>query len=205
MLLPIDAIPRCGKANQSRRIEIRREKPADIAAREHLLDAAFGPGRFAKSSERLREGRVPARGLAFAAFDGGDLVGTVRLWPVMAGNVTRCLLLGPLAVDERVRNRGVGAVLMWRALRAARARGYRAVLLVGDPAYYNRFGFSADHTATLRMPGPYDFDRLLACEFVPGVLRRAHGMIAPNRPPRSRLSGIMSGMICGGPAIMQPA
>ena len=205
MLLPIDAIPRCGKANQSRRIEIRREKPADIAAREHLLDAAFGPGRFAKSSERLREGRVPARGLAFAAFDGGDLVGTVRLWPVMAGNVTRCLLLGPLAVDERVRNRGVGAVLMWRALRAARARGYRAVLLVGDPAYYNRFGFAADHTATLRMPGPYDFDRLLACEFVPGVLRRAHGMIAPNRPPRSRLSGILDGMIYGGSAIMQPA
>jgi predicted N-acetyltransferase YhbS len=205
MLLPIDAIRRFGTPNPSRRIEIRREKPADIAAREHLLDAAFGPDRFAKSSERLREGRVPARGLAFAAFEGQRLVGTVRLWSVTAGNVTRCLLLGPLAVDERVRNRGVGAVLMWRALRAAKARGYRAVLLVGDPAYYNRFGFSAEHTGTLRMPGPYDFDRLLACEFVPGVLRRAHGMIAPNRSPRSRLSGVLDGMIGDRPAIMQPA
>lgn len=205
MLLPIDAMARFATANQSRRIEIRRERPADIAAREHLLDAAFGPGRFAKSSERLREGRVPARGLAFAAFEGQRLVGTLRLWSVTAGNVTRCLLLGPLAVDADMRNRGLGAVLMWRALRAARARGYRAVLLVGDPAYYNRFGFSADHTATLRMPGPYAYDRLLACEFVPGVLRRARGLIAASRPPRSRLSGIMNGMIGGGPAIMQPA
>ena len=205
MLLPIDAIPRFGPANQFRRIEIRREKPADIAAREHLLDTAFGPDRFAKSSERLREGRVPACGLAFAAFEGQRLVGTLRLWSVTAGNVTRCLLLGPLAVDAELRNRGIGAVLMWRALRAARTRGYRAVLPVGDPAYYVRFGFAADHTAALRMPGPYAYDRLLACEFVPGVLRRARGMIAAKSPPRSRLSGIINGMICGGPAIMQPA
>ena len=78
----------------------------------------------------------------------------------MAGNVTRCLLLGPLAVDESVRKRGVGAVLMWRALRAAKARGYRAVLLVGDPAYYSRFGFSACNTATSACPGPMT---MIAC------------------------------------------
>jgi hypothetical protein len=148
---------------------------------------------------------VPARGLAFAAFDGGDLVGTVRLWSVMAGSVTRCLLLGPLAVSESVRKRGVGAVLMCRALRAARTRGYRAVLLVGDPVYYNRFGFSARNTGNLRMPGPYDYDRLLACEFVPDVLKRAHGMIAPNLPARARLSRIVQDMIGDGSAIMQPA
>jgi hypothetical protein len=203
MLLPIETTPKA--RDHSARIEIRREKPSDVAARDQLLEAAFGPDRFTKSSERLREGRVPARGLAFAAFDGDGLVGTVRLWSVTAGNVTRCLLLGPLAVDARVRNRGVGAVLMWRALRAARARGYRAVLLVGDPAYYDRFGFSAGNTRALRMPGPYDVDRLQACEFVPGVLRRAHGMIAPNRTARSRLSGILDGMMGGGPALLQPA
>jgi predicted N-acetyltransferase YhbS len=205
MLSLIDTTPQARARNHPARIEIRREKPCDIAARDHLLDAAFGPDRFTKSSERLREGRVPARGLAFAAFDGGDLVGTVRLWSVMAGNVTRCLLLGPLAVDESVRKRGVGAVLMRRALRAARTRGYRAVLLVGDPAYYNRFSFSACNTRNLRMPGPYDYDRLLACEFVPDVLRRAHGMIAPNLPARARLSRIVRDMIGDGPAMLQPA
>ena len=198
-------IPHAGASRNLTRIEIRRERLSDIAARDRLLDAAFGRDRSTKSSERLREGRVPARGLAFAAFEGGDLIGTVRLWSVIAGNVTRCLLLGPLAVDARVRKRGVGAVLMWRALRAARTRGYRAVLLVGDPAYYTRFGFSACNTRNLRMPGPCDYDRLLACELVPDVLRRAHGMIAPNRPPRLRLSGIMQDMIGGAPAIMQPA
>jgi predicted N-acetyltransferase YhbS len=205
MFSEIDTLPQARARNHPARIEIRREKACDIAARDHLLDAAFGPDRFTKSSERLREGRVPARGLAFAAFDSDNLVGTVRLWSVMAGNVTRCLLLGPLAVDESVRKHGVGAVLMWRALRAAKARGYRAVLLVGDPAYYNRFGFSAGNTRNLRMPGPYDYDRLLACEFVPGVLRRAHGMIAPNLPARARLSRIVHDMIGDGPAIMQPA
>ncbi|MEO6842625.1 MAG: N-acetyltransferase [Bradyrhizobium sp.] len=205
MLSPSDVTPHARATHHPTRIEIRREKPCDIAARDHLLDAAFGPDRFTKSSERLREGRVPARGLALAAFEDGDLIGTVRLWSVMAGNVTRCLLLGPLAVDECVRKRGVGAVLMWRALRAARTRGYRAVLLVGDPAYYARFGFSACNTRNLRMPGPYDYDRLQACEFVPGVLRRAHGMIAPNLPARVRLSRIMHDMIGDGPAILQPA
>jgi predicted N-acetyltransferase YhbS len=152
-----------------------------------LLDAAFGAGRFTKTSERLREGRVPARGLAFVAFDGGRLVGTVRLWSVVAGTAPRCLLLGPLAVAADIRNRGIGAALMWHALRKAKTLGHRAVLLVGDAAYYNRFGFSAEKTGALRMPGPYERDRLLACELVPGALGGARGTIAVNRPSPSRL------------------
>ena len=83
-----------------------------------LLDVAMGPGRFTKSSERLREGRKPARGLALSAVEGKRLIGTVRLWPVTAGAAGGCLLLGPLAVASDVRSRGVGADLMWRALRA---------------------------------------------------------------------------------------
>ena len=116
----------------------------------------MGPDRFAKSSERLREGREPARGLALTALEGRRLVGTVRLWSVTAGNARGCLLLGPLAVASEVRSHGVGADLMRRALREAKRRGYRAVLLVGDPAYYQRFGFSAENTGSLRMPGPFD-------------------------------------------------
>lgn len=136
-------LPRDRKRNT--RIEIRIERHSDVAAREHLLDAAFGASRFAKSSERLREGRVPARGLAFVAQDGDQLVGTLRLWPVMAGIDHTCLLLGPLAVAADVRNRGIGAALMRHALRKASARGHRAVLLVGDAANYSRFWlFSGD-------------------------------------------------------------
>jgi predicted N-acetyltransferase YhbS len=172
---------------QPSRISIRGERRSDIAAREKLLDAALGSDRFTKSSERLREGRVPARGLALSAVEGRRLIGTVRLWSVTAGGAEGCLLLGPLAVASDVRSRGVGADLMWRALRTAEKLGYRAVLLVGDPAYYRRFGFSAETTGGLRMPGPFARERLLAYEFMSGTLSDARGMIAADRPQSSRL------------------
>ena len=66
-------------------VTIRLEKPSDAAAREALLDLAYGPVRFEKPSERLRAGRTPARGLSFVAVEDGRVVGTVRLWDVAAG------------------------------------------------------------------------------------------------------------------------
>lgn len=190
---------------QPSRITIRGERRSDIAAREKLLDAAMGPGRFAKSSERLREGRKPARGLALTAIEGQRLIGTIRLWPVTAGAAGGCLLLGPLAVASDVRSLGVGADLMRRALREAKRRGYRAVLLVGDPAYYERFGFSAESTGLLRMPGPYDRERLLAHEFVPGALKGARGMIAADRPSSARLAGIIERVVGSAVPVAQTA
>jgi predicted N-acetyltransferase YhbS len=189
---------------QPSRITIRGERLSDFASREELLDTAFGPGRFAKSSERLREGRVPARGLAFSAVEGKRLIGTVRLWSVTAGNAKGCLLLGPLAVASDARSLGVGADLMWRALREAKRRGYRAVLLVGDPAYYQRFGFSAENTGALCMPGPYERERLLACEFTPGALNGARGMISADRPRSSRFAGIIDSVVVCRIPIAQP-
>jgi predicted N-acetyltransferase YhbS len=190
---------------QPAQITIRRERRSDRAERERLLDVAFGAGRFAKTSERLREGRKPARGLAFAARWGGRLVGTLRLWPVVTATGHLCLLLGPLAVDANVRSHGIGAALMWQALHKAKALGHRAVILVGDAAYYNRFGFSAEHTGALRMPGPCERERLLACELVPDALRGARGLIAATSPASSRLLRLVSGAASIGPAIEQPA
>jgi predicted N-acetyltransferase YhbS len=111
-------------------ITVRSENVGDVAAREALLDRAYGPARFEKPSQRLRAGRAPA--LAFVALDKGEVVGTVRLWPVLAGAGRPALLLGPLAVHPGRRCRGIGAALMWRALRAAREAGHAAVLLAGD-------------------------------------------------------------------------
>ena len=186
-------------------IKIRRERRADIADRESLLDAAFGPGRFAKTSERLREGRKPAPGLSFAAHLAGRLVGTLRLWPVMTATGHACLLLGPLAVAADVRSLGVGAALMQQALHKARMLGHRAVVLVGDAAYYNRFGFSTEKTCALRMPGPYERDRLLACELVPDALTGARGLITAASPPPSRLSRLVDRVAGGQAPIGQPA
>jgi predicted N-acetyltransferase YhbS len=190
---------------QPAQIKIRRERRSDKAERERLLDAAFGAGRLAKTSERLREGRKPARGLAFVARRGGRLVGTLRLWPVVTATGHLCLLLGPLAVDADVRSHGIGAELMWQALHKAKALGHRAVILVGDAAYYNRFGFSAENTGALRMPGPYERERLLACELVPEALSGARGLIAATSPAPSRLSRLVSRAASIGPAIEQPA
>jgi predicted N-acetyltransferase YhbS len=159
-------------------ITFRHEKPTDIPAREALLDASFGEGRYAKTSERLREGRLPADGLSFVAYDRGRLIGTAQLWHISAGSERPALLLGPVAVDRARRNRGIGSALVERALRDASRLGYGAVLLVGDAPYYGRFGFSAEKTGALRLPGPYDRQRLLAAELIRGALDGAHGMIS---------------------------
>jgi predicted N-acetyltransferase YhbS len=158
-------------------ITIRNERSTDIPARERLLDEAFGPARWAKASERLREGRFAADGLSFVAIENGRLVGTVRLWHIHAGLGRDALLLGPLAVAPDARNRGIGGMLMQRALREARAHGHTAMLLVGDAPYYGRFGFSTEHTGTLRLPGPFDPARLLGRELKRGALDGARGLV----------------------------
>lgn len=157
---------------------IRAERATDVAMREALLDACFGENRHGRTCQRLRDGRAPAAGLALTAVREGKIVGTVRLWHVSAGG-RPALVLGPLAVDPACRELGIGAALMRQALAAARARGHGAVILLGDAPYYARFGFSADKTAELALPGPFERDRLLAIEFTDGVLDGAAGMIVP--------------------------
>lgn len=157
---------------------IRAERVSDVAAREALLDASFGAHRRARTCQRLREGHAPAEGLAFTAIHRGRLVGTVRLWHVNAGGVP-ALVLGPLAVDSACRNLGIGAALMKHALAAAKARGHRAIILLGDAAYYGRFGFSAQKTGELFLPGPFERDRLLGLELRAGALDGAWGMVVP--------------------------
>jgi len=158
-------------------ITLRQEKETDIPAREALLDEAFGDARYRKASERLRELRLPADGLAFIAAEGKRVVGTARLWNIGCGNAAPTLLLGPVAVAAECRGRGIGAALVRRALREARRLGHHAVVLVGDAAYYGRFGFSAAKTGALWMPGPFERHRLLALELTPGALDGARGMI----------------------------
>lgn len=162
-----------------RAVTIRDESPADVPAREALLDAAFGPARFLKTCERLREGCTPAQGLALVAKDDeGDLIATIRLWPIYAGGRRRALLLGPLAVAEHARTLGLGAQMMRDSLARARTLGHSAVLLVGDEPYYRRFGFQRRFTETLVMPGPVERARFLALELVEGALEGAQGKVS---------------------------
>jgi len=167
---------------------IRAERATDVAAREALLDACFGDNRHTRTCQRLRDGRAPAEGLALSAVRRGRLVGTVRLWHVSAGGIP-ALMLGPLAMEASSRQFGVGAALMDHALAAAKARGHRAVILLGDAPYYARFGFSAAKTCELTLPGTFERERLLGLELQEGGLDGAWGMIcatgAPLRKVRS--------------------
>ena len=188
-------------------VTIRSERPVDVIARETLLDTAYGPARFTKTSERLREGRRPAEQLSFVAIEGGRVVGTVRLWHVWAGAARAALLLGPLAVHPDCRNRGIGSKLVRRALAAARRLGHGAVLLVGDAPFYGRFGFSADKTGALWMPGRYEVDRLLALELEPGALDGARGLIgaAGELAPKPDLNALVTAVDDGHRDVMPRA
>jgi predicted N-acetyltransferase YhbS len=160
---------------------ITLETEADVAQREALLDLAFGrAARFGKTSERLREGRLPADGLSFAAHGpDGRLVGTVRLWNVTAGPARPALLLGPLAVHPWFRDRGLGKAFITTAINEAARLGHGAILLVGDAPYYARFGFSTALTEGLWMPGAFERSRFLGLELKPGALKGARGLVSP--------------------------
>ena len=120
--------------------EIREEQPSDRAAIDALVARSFGPGRFAKSAYRLREGVDPEAGLSYVAIEDGALRGSNRFWPVIVGE-TPALLLGPLAVESERRGRGMGIQLMQKGIDEARAKGHRVMILVGDLPYYQRVGF----------------------------------------------------------------
>ncbi|AQZ50766.1 GNAT family N-acetyltransferase [Martelella mediterranea] len=162
---------------------IAEEASFDVSAREALLDRAMGPMRKKKSSEKIRRNRLPADGLALVARgDAGTLIGTVRLWHVDAGigadgRGVPALLLGPLAVEPGLSGKGVGGALMRAAIAEAAARGHGAILLVGDPEYYARFGFSADKAELLVMPGPFERRRFLGLELQADYLSGATGVL----------------------------
>jgi predicted N-acetyltransferase YhbS len=144
---------------------------ADSADIELLLDVGFGPDRRARTAYRLREGVEPYGGLSLVARAHGRLVGSIQCWPcelwdgASAHDVT---LLGPVAVAPDVQGTGLGKQLMRASLEVAAACGHDALVLIGDPEYYGRFGFIAEPTAGWAVPGPVERQRLLA-RLAPGV------------------------------------
>ena len=137
-------------------VRIDAETDADAAAFEAVVLAAFGPGRFAKTAERLRERGEATVG--FVAREDNRVIGSVRLWPIRVGE-TEALFLGPIAVEAGSRRAGLGADLVAACVDHARTSGASGVLLVGDSLYFSRFGFVPSPGADL--PGPVDRRRLL--------------------------------------------
>jgi predicted N-acetyltransferase YhbS len=160
-------------------LTILPETADDAVAVERLHERTFGPGRYAKSAYRLREGRDHLPELSFTARIGTLLVGSVRLSSIRVGE-TKALLLGPLTVEPPFRERGIGYALIERALAEAKGREHRLVMLVGDEPYYRKSGFKAIPKGRATMPGPVDPARLLVCELVDGAFDDVSGAIRPD-------------------------
>ena len=157
---------------------IRHEDISDREAIERLHERAFGPGRFARTAFRLREGAGERPDLCFTAHVSTYLVGSVRLSPIRIGSAPG-LVLGPIAVEPEFKSRGIGQALIEAALEAARQAGDRFVILVGDEPYYQRSGFTKVPQGRLAMPGPVDPDRLLWLALAPDAFEGVSGAVIP--------------------------
>ena len=163
-------------------LNILPETAEDAEAIERLHERTFGPGRYARTAYRIREGRSHELSLSFTARVGTLLVGSVRLTPITVGD-TRAVLLGPLTVEPPFREHGIGKALISRGLDGAKAKGHKLVFLVGDAPYYERHGFKQVEEGRVTMPGPVDPARLLVAELAPGAFNGVSGMILPDWIP----------------------
>ncbi|HXG79304.1 MAG TPA: N-acetyltransferase [Methyloceanibacter sp.] len=161
----------------SSNFSIRVEQDGDAEFLSELSARAFGPGRFARSAYRVREGVPPVRSLCLCGEAGGKLVGGIRFTAIRIGEREGALLLGPLVVDPAEKGKGYGRALVEEGLMRARAEGFGLVLLVGDLPYYERFGFKPVPPGRITLPGPVDPARLLALELTPGALAGASGQV----------------------------
>ncbi len=159
--------------------EIFQESPSDGPDIEFLFDLRFGLDRADKTAYRLREGIRPLTELCFLARSGRGLAGAIRFWPIriLQPAPMPLLLLGPLAVMPALAGRGIGQALVQHGLARARRHGHKAVLLVGDPDYYQKFGFEPGPAGRLRLPGPIAPKHLLALELRPNALAGASGPV----------------------------
>ena len=160
-------------------LTILPETPDDAVAVERLHERTFGPGRYARSAFRIREGREHLLELSFTARIGTLLVGSLRLTPICVGE-TPALLLGPLTVEPPFRERGVGSAMIVRALKDAKAKGHGLVVLVGDEPFYGKAGFKRIPKGLVKMPGPVNPARLLVAELEPGAFEGVSGLIRPD-------------------------
>ncbi len=163
-------------------MQIIEQTDDHAAAIERLLDLTFGPDRHHKTVYRLRDGVAPAPGLSFVIENGEGLAATLRFWPVMLPEGGAALLLGPIAVRPDLSGKGYGKALMRHGIARARARGWAAILLVGDEAYYGKLGFTRAAAEKLQLPGPVERERFLALELTQGALDGVEGTVGKVEP-----------------------
>ncbi len=163
--------------------QIRRAEAGDAVELEAILNQVFGPGRFARTSYRIREQSGPDPRLSFVAEAGTELVGAVYFTPVATPQQSGALLLGPLVVKPEYARRQIGSALVQHGLNAAQTLGYRLVLLIGDWPYFRRLGFRQVPSGQLTLPGPVNPARFLYFELQEQALDDFTGPLQAIAPP----------------------
>lgn len=161
-----------------RTFRIRDEAPGDAPAVRRVLVAAFKSRIEADLVDRLRaRGKIAA---ALVATLGSAVVGHIMLTDVMlrgTGLPPRGVGLAPLAVRPAMQRRGIGSDLARAAIARAREDGYGFMVVLGDPAYYGRFGFAP--AAALGLACEFDAppEAFMALQLSPGALAGARGVV----------------------------
>ena len=160
-----------------------KAEPAGLAGTtEQFYDTVFGATRRQKASHQFRLAADPVTALSWVAMEGDALVGAIRYWPIEIGTARHlALLLGPLAIASTHLRQGIGSALIDKTLALASQAGHDLVLLVGDPAYYQRFGFILATPFGLVMPGESRPDRLQVLALKHQMLDRVTGELRSYR------------------------
>lgn len=159
-------------------VHIRSISDADLPQIERLHAETFGPGRFARTAYRIREGTSAVSPICLAAWQSDALVGAVQVTEVTIGAKPNSLLLGPLVIRPALKGQGIGLRLLNECVKRARSMSYRLIILVGDLDYYARAGFTQTEPGQFIMPGPVDPARLLAIELRQGALSSTSGLVS---------------------------
>jgi predicted N-acetyltransferase YhbS len=165
----------------SAQVSVRPVRPEDLPEILALHARVFGPGRFARSAYRIREGAPLFSRFCLACFLDGQLVAAIRFTEATIGGQGDAVLLGPLAVEPRLAGQGYGKRVITEGLQNVKTAGMRLVVLVGDEPYYARFGFRVVPPGRITLPGPVDPARFLVAELAPGALAGFQGMVAAAR------------------------
>ena len=161
--------------------QIIHERPEDAPTIETLLDQCFGKERYRKTAYKVRENTLSIDALNFVAISDGALVASIKYWPLLIDNKTPAVLLGPIAVHPDRQGEGIGVKLIRDTMKKAKDLGHSLIVLVGDPEYYERFGYVSAYDHGLEMPGPVARHRFLVCELTDGALDGVQGVIMGKR------------------------